>query len=65
MLVEELVKTVDAELLEKKAEYAKKLLKDHMSQLRRARAVVKKLEADLEAFKKLDVADLDVSDYRY
>lgn len=65
MLVGELAGDVDVDLLEKKVEFAKKLLIEHMTRLDRARAVVKKLEADLEAFKKLDVADLDVSDYRY
>jgi hypothetical protein len=65
MLVKELETEVSTEVLEKKSEFAKKLLKEHMARLDRARKIVAKLEADLEEFGNLDVADLDLGEYRY
>jgi len=65
MKVGELTTEVRAELVSKKIEVARKVLEKKLSEIDRARAILKKLETDLATIEEMDVEQIDMGGMRY
>lgn len=65
MKVGELTDGVKSEIICRKYEIARVILARKLSEIERARSILKKMKADLKEFEEMNIEDVDLSNMRY